>query len=204
MTKLSMRSIVAVALSVILGTLATAQQPAANTNAQPAKKVDSKDTVKKDEPKKTETVVKTFELKNANPNEIQQFLTKHLAAAAAKQGRPPFLVAVDSKNKTVFVRGAAGDVDTAGKIIAQLDGGSMDGPLNVIVIQYSSFDEVMRILNLLELGTAVHACPASHVLVIPHGVANVDQIKTIVEKLEASNKPKPKTETTTSPKGKNK
>lgn len=208
MTKLSMRSIVAVAMSVVLGTLAMAQQPVTIAKTQPTKKEDAKkDDVKKvdsKDPAKADTVVKTFELKNANPNEIQQFLSKHLAAAAAKHGRPPFLVAVDFKNKTVFVRGATADVETAGKVIAQIDGGSSkDGPLNVIVLQYTSIEEAMRILNSLELGGSVHACPASHVLVIPHSATNVDQIKAIVEKLEACNKPKPKTETATSPKNKN-
>ena len=212
MTKLITRSVAAIALCVALGTTAAGQPTAANGKNAPEKKVDlkkeeakkdeikkddaKKDEVKKDDAKKAEpSVVKAFEFKTANPAEVQQLVARYTAAQTGSKGgmgRPAVLIAVDPKTKTLFVRGAATDVETAGKIIAQLDSGATDGPLHVIHLQSAAVDEVMRVLGALDLATSVHPCPGSRSLVIAHGAANVDQIKTVIEKLDGSPKPAPK------------
>ncbi|QJW93583.1 secretin N-terminal domain-containing protein [Frigoriglobus tundricola] len=207
MTKLFTRPVAAIALFAALGTAAAAQPAAVAGKDAPAKKADSKkdepkkdepkkDEPKKDEPKKAEpSVVKAFEFKTANPAEVQQLVTKYASAQAGSKGgagRPAVLIAVDPKTKTLFVRGAAADVETAGKIIAQLDNGATDGPLHVIHLQTVAAEEVMRVLGQLDLAAAVHPCPGSRSLVIAHGATNVDQIKTVIEKLDGPSKPAPK------------
>ncbi len=204
MTQFLTRPVAVVALCVALGTAAAGQPTAVAGKDAPAKKGESpkielkkdepkKDEFKKDEPKKVEpSVVKAFEFKTINPGEVQQLVTKYVAAQTGPKGgtvRPPVLIAVDPKTKTLFVRGAAADVETAGKIIAQLDGGAADGPLQVVHLQNATVDEVMRVLGSLDLAAAVHPCPASHSLVIAQGASNTDQIKTVIEKLEGSSKP---------------
>jgi hypothetical protein len=202
-------SIVAFALCAT----ATAQPP--GTKEQPAKTTDKKDEVKKDEGRKDApkpndaTQVKAFELKSANAGEVQQFLTRHFtpptAAVSTKPGtpvpppvagKPSIQLAYDARTKVLFVRGSAADVETAGKMIAQLEGGAgAAGPLTVIHLRNTTADEVMKVLAALELNGKVHACPMSKALVLAPNDPNADQIKTVIERLDAAKaetKPEPK------------
>ena len=169
-------------MCVTLYATTAGQPPAGGAKDQPAKK----DEAKKDKTKKDNgTVVKAFELKSANASEIQQFLVKYLVAPAGDE-KPGPLVAADGKTRTVFVRGPAADVDTAGKIVAQLDGDSADGPLLVIRLQNAAVEEVMRVLNALELGSRVYPLQLSGALAIPRDETNMNQIKAVIEKMDGT------------------
>jgi hypothetical protein len=182
MSNLHTRLVGGAVLCATLCATAAGQPPTGNATDQPSKK----DEAKKDDAKKdTGTVVKSFELKSANAGEVQQFLVKYFAAPGGGE-KPGLLAAADGKTRTVFVRGSAADVDTAGKIVAQLDGGSADGPLLVIRLQNASVDEVMRVLTALELASRAHPFQLAGVLVITPGETNVDQIKAVIEKMDGT------------------
>ena len=207
----------------VLGLLAAISTAAAQPQVGAAKKTaptavakeDSGVVAKKDDAtaaKKDEGQVKTFELKSGNPGEIQQFLAKHFAAvaqAAASQKGPakaPVLIAYDARSKTLFVRGAAADVETAGKIIAQLEGGAdaANGPLYVIRLKNASVEETVRVLTALNLAARVYPCQASRMLILPKGDPDGEQVKAVVDKLDAGAKEEaaPKaTKTEPAPKG---
>jgi hypothetical protein len=180
MSNLHTRLIGVAALCATLCATAAGQPPTGDAKDQPSKKDDAK----KDEAKRSSgTVVKAFELKSTNASEIQQFLVKYFAAPDGGEKSGP-LVAADGKTRTVFVRGSAADVDTAGKIVAQLDGGSADGPLQVIRLQSAAVDDVVRVLTALELGSRVYPLQLAGALVIPRNETNTDQIKAVIEKMD--------------------
>jgi hypothetical protein len=205
--KVLTRSVVAFVLCAALCAVATSQPP--GDKAQPVKDETKKDTGAKNG---DATQVKAFDLKNANANEVQQFLTKHFTptavpvatkvgttAPAPVAGKPSIHLAYDTRTKALFVRGTAADVELAGKMIAQLDAGpnGLSGtghPLTVIYLRNTTADEVMKVLTALEIGGKVHSCPMSKALVLPQSDPNADQIKTVVERLDAKpeTKPEPK------------
>jgi hypothetical protein len=153
-------------------------------------------------PKKDEgsAQLKTFVVKNANLTEAQQYLVRYFTPAAPppKPGtapaapKPTILVAVEPKTKTLFVRGPAAEVETAGKIIAQLDGSDARGPLNVLVLQYAPVDEAMKVLTSLDLAKSVSPLPQSRLLILPQDDPTADEVKTVLVRLEAAFKPEPK------------
>jgi hypothetical protein len=61
----------------------------------------------------------------------------------------------------------------------------------VIQLRYATTAEAMKILTALDLGAKVHACPTAKLLIVPQNDPNVEQIKTVVERLDAG-KPEPK------------
>ncbi len=142
------------------------------------------------------TQVKAFDVKTASAPEIQQLLVKLFApqpgVGAKAGGKPPVLVALDPKHKTIFVRGTAADVEAAGKVVAQVDAGEAKGPLTIIVLKNVGTQEVLQVLVPLQLSARVHPCPTSKVLVLDPSDPNADQIKAVVDRLEEENKPTPK------------
>jgi hypothetical protein len=208
-----LRALLAVGLFALC-TATVAQQPALAPQPTSGKKddpkkdagkaVDSKDgkkdagkvegIVKKEEA----TQIKTFEMKDANIADLQQVLSRFAPSKSGKQ----LLVVADPKTKTLFIRGTPTDVEMAAKIIAQLEGDAKtDGPLHVIHLQYTPVDDAMRVLTALELNTRVFPCQSHKALILAQGEQNMDQVKTVVEKLETANKPntgkkpEPKTKT---------
>jgi hypothetical protein len=145
--------------------------------------------------------LKTFVVKNANLTEVQQFLTKYFTPATPtpKAGttptpaKPTILVAAEPKSKTLFVRGPAAELEAAGKIIAQLDGSDVKGPLNVIPLQDVSVDEAMKVLSSLDLAKSVSPLPQSRLLILPQDDPTADEVKTVLVRLEAAFKPETKT-----------
>jgi hypothetical protein len=153
-------------------------------------------------PKKDDAAgqLKAYSVRNANPTEVQQILTRYftptptpakpgVAPAAAK---PTILVAVEPKTKTLFVRGPSADVEAAGKIIAQLDSGDSKGPLRVLAVQHVPVEEAMRVLTALDLAKSVVPCPLSHLLILPQDDSSADEVQTVVNRLEAAFKPETK------------
>ena len=162
---------------------------------EPTKKVES---VKKEEParkvepvKKDDSQVRAFELKSANPSEVQQALQKYFAApVASKAGATAPAatahVAFDARTKTVFVRGTAAEIEAAGKMIAQLDGG------HIIQLKNASVEDVMKVLTSLDIAGKVQSYPKAQLIIVPQNDSHFDQIKTVVEHLDAGNKTEPK------------
>jgi hypothetical protein len=192
MTTLHTRSLVALALCAGLCATALAQPPAAAKD-QPAKKDPAappkdapKDVSPKKEPpaKKDEPLqVKAFELKVASPPQVQQALSKLAAAPVAIKGGPPapptFRVAFDIRTKSVFVRGTADDIAAAGKLIAQLDSGTL------YHLQNASVPEVMGVLTALDIGGKVQVDPQTRTIAVLETDPNAENIKAVITRLDA-------------------
>jgi hypothetical protein len=156
------------------------------------------------------TQLKTFEVKNANLAEVQQYLTRHFTPAAStptsKPGpgttpapapaapAPTIRVTVEPKLKALFVRGPAAEVDKAGQIVAVLDGTTDKGPVHVIALQHVPAEDAMKSLTALNLAKGVTPLPQSRLLVLAQGDPVIEQVKLVIGGLEPLFAPEPKTE----------
>ena len=160
--------------------------------------------------------VKVVHLKRADPEEVQQAINQLWPAVAAEgestqatpmkptapapaAGKPagiaPPRVAVNSRTRTLFLRGSGKALELASEVIDALDGepGKESPKLkNLVVFQApgGAIDEVLQVLTTLDLNSHVFPMRKSNMLIVAQGpyARDVNEVLTKWGEAPAANK----------------
>jgi type II secretory pathway component GspD/PulD (secretin) len=146
--------------------------------------------------------LRSFELTNADPEEVRQILMQ-IGGSLVKSGSrsapgipaPPntLRMAVDARTHTLFVRGAEKELDAVADLIAVLDADpakpAPEGKnAQILRLRHAKVPEVVQVLTGLGLQGQVLSLPRTNTLLLIGPEADARDIRAVVEKLDVERK----------------